>query len=76
MPGIARRRWGIPAVADPVLNVAFQMTRPPLALLSVPAIGDRVNRWPLGPDGFALVENARMLQKQQKQAVPTPELAA
>jgi uncharacterized protein (DUF2236 family) len=61
IPRPARRHAGVPAVLDPVIEALFRLTRPAYASLSIPAVGDRLTAWTVGPDGAELILNARQL---------------
>ena len=64
IPRPARRHWGMPRAADPVIDVFFRVARPAFALLGFPRIGNRILAWMAGPDGFELVKNAKALRSQ------------
>jgi len=47
----ARQHANVPAALDPIINTLFRVTRPTYALLGIPAIGDRLTAWTVGPEG-------------------------
>ncbi|KAA1416973.1 DUF2236 domain-containing protein [Nocardioides humilatus] len=63
IPPPARRHAGIPAGLDPVIDVLFHASRPAYAVLGIPAVGDALVSWMVGPDSTDLIANARRLME-------------
>lgn len=62
LPRPARRHAGVPPSMDAALDIIFRTIRPVYMLLSIGAIGDTAIAWTVGPDGTALIMNARKLR--------------
>lgn len=60
-PAPVRRLFRIPKAADPLIITVFRLIQPIFALLTVPAIGDRVDTYIVGPDAVELARSARAL---------------
>ncbi len=60
-PAPVRRLFRIPKAADPLITTTFRFVQPIFALLTVPAIGNRVDNYIVGPDGVELARSARAL---------------
>lgn len=74
VPRPARRHLGIPALADPLIDMAFRVTRPAYALLTIPQLGDAITAWMTGPENFELIQRARALRSST--TTPTRRQAA
>jgi uncharacterized protein (DUF2236 family) len=61
IPRPARRHAGVPPALDPLIEALFAAIRPAYALLCVPAVGDRLTTWTVGPENAELIFEARRL---------------